>query len=405
MVVAVVALIGLSLAAFLKLTASQHQFTMRSQIWNSCIPVAEAGIEEALAHAENNYETNMVSNGWGYGDHAYTKTNTVGDGFYEVAISEKTPYTIVSRGYLPMPGRDHYLFRTVRVHTRPQGLLLGSLVVRDSIKLNGNNILTDSYNSWDKDKSTLGLYDPAKAGDKGDVGSISGVKDAFDIGNADIHGKVFTGPGATVSIGPNGAVGSTGWHQGGNAGIETGWWDKDFNMEIPEVELPFSTGATPSGGTVDGETYDVMLGTGQYVTPGLSGKVIVTGEANLLVMGDVDFKSGDKLVIAPGGKLNLYVAGSRTKIGEVVNQGGSAHQLKYFGLPTNTRVDIIGQNQLTAAIYAPSAEVTFGGGVDFYGGIVAKDATLNGHSSFHYDESLADTDPKRRVVVETWDEI
>jgi len=405
MVVSVIALIGIALTTFLKLTSSQNQFTTRSQVWNSCIPVAEAGIEEALTHAENNYETNMISNGWAKSVDAYSKSNAVGGGYYLVAISETTPYTIVSRGYLPMAGRQDHLFRTVRVHTLPQGLLMGSLVVRDSIKLNGNNIRTDSYNSRDPYMSTLGIYDPLKAGEKGDIGSVSGLADAFNVGNANIQGKVFTAPGGSISLGPNGAVGSKAWHQSGNGGIESGWWKKDFNMEIPDVDPPFESGALPSGGTIAGVDYGLILGTGQYVAPSLSGNVLVTGEASLLVKGDVDFKTGQQLIIAPGGKLNLYVAGSRTKIGEIINQDGSAHSLKYFGLATNTRIDIIGQNALTAAIYAPSADVNFSAGVNLYGSVVAKTATLNGHSTFHYDESLTETDPKRRVVVDTWDEL
>ena len=43
-------IIGIALVACLSLVNSQSQSVARSQVWNTCIPVVEAGIEEAMAH-------------------------------------------------------------------------------------------------------------------------------------------------------------------------------------------------------------------------------------------------------------------------------------------------------------------------------------------------------------------
>src|SRR6266516_3814502 len=57
-------IVGLALICYLRLATNQNQLIVRSQVWNNCMPVVEAGIEEALAHLSANYATNMVSNGW-----------------------------------------------------------------------------------------------------------------------------------------------------------------------------------------------------------------------------------------------------------------------------------------------------------------------------------------------------
>jgi hypothetical protein len=73
----------------------------------------------------------------------------------------------------------------------------------------------------------------------------------MNTGNADIFGHVSTGPGGSISIGPNGAVGSTNWVLSGNNGVESGWSKDDMNVAFPDVEPPWNGGAfTPTGGWV-----------------------------------------------------------------------------------------------------------------------------------------------------------
>ena len=43
-------IVGLALICYLRLATNQNQLIVRSQVWNNCMPVVEAGIEEALAH-------------------------------------------------------------------------------------------------------------------------------------------------------------------------------------------------------------------------------------------------------------------------------------------------------------------------------------------------------------------
>lgn len=402
---AIVTLLGLALTTYLKLVSGQNQMVTRSQVWNSCMPILEAGIEEALTHCQYNYVTNMVSNGWTVFNSTYVKSNQVGEGFYLTAISQSTPYEIVSRGYLPMPGSDSYVTRTVRVQTAPQGIFTGAMIMRNTINLNGNDVRSDSYDSEDPNKSTGTAYDASKAQDKGDIGCVGGLIDSVRIGNADVWGRVLTGPNGTVSVGPNGGAGSKAWHLGGNGGIQPGWWLNDMNMNFPTVQAPFVAAAPPASGTVDGENYSYVLGNGDYQLSSLAGRVAITGNAVLYVTGDVKFGSTDLLYIAPGAKLQLYVAGTETTISTIVNKNAKPDSFMYYGMPGNNSITINGNAEMTAAIYAPDARITMTGGVNFFGSLIGRDAVLNGHSAFHYDEALGRMTPTRAITITSWNEI
>jgi hypothetical protein len=378
---------------------------LRSQIWNSCIPIAEAGIDEAMAHCNRNFSTNMASNGWGKIGNEYWKTNSVGLGQYVVRISESQPYVIHSIGYCPIPGTSKSASRTVRVLTKLKAAFGGALVVKDKITLNGNNVMTDSFDSSDLYKSTAGKYDPTKAGDKGDVACLGGLIDTLNIGNANVWGHAYTGPNGTLSVGPSGAVGSVAWQKGGKTGVEPGWWLSDYNTTFEDVKAPFTTGAAPTAGIVGGVSYNYILGSGNYMSKELGKKVIVTGNAVLYVTDQVNFNSNDSLEILPGASLSIYMAGQNAVFTTIVNHNSTAGSLLYFGLPSNTNIKIQATAAVTAAIYAPQADVTFIGGAELYGSVVGRNATLNGSSKFHYDEALIRKAPISGVAIASWDEL
>src|SRR6185436_3911611 len=73
------AIIGMTLGTFLTLVTNQNQMVARSQVWNGALPVAEAGIEEALTHCSID-AANLAVNGWTLSGGQYIKTNVVGDG-------------------------------------------------------------------------------------------------------------------------------------------------------------------------------------------------------------------------------------------------------------------------------------------------------------------------------------
>src|SRR5437763_7903061 len=93
-------------------------------------------------------------------------------------------------------------------------------IAGEQIYLNGYNLLCDSFNSGDTNRSTNGHYDLAKAGDGGFVGLSSGILNSSSVGNADIWGYLDTQVPFTIALGPQGIIGSTAWHLAGMTGIE-----------------------------------------------------------------------------------------------------------------------------------------------------------------------------------------
>src|SRR5688572_8837628 len=94
-----VAVIGVSLASYLKLAANQNVAITRSQYWNLEIPIAEAGVEEALTHLYFNGPTNLLSNGWILGAQGYEKTRYLDtNSYYRVRISLAANPVVLSSG-------------------------------------------------------------------------------------------------------------------------------------------------------------------------------------------------------------------------------------------------------------------------------------------------------------------
>lgn len=254
-------IIGITLAAFMDLSSSAHRAVVRSGVWNSCIPLAEAGIEEALTHVYLN-STNLATQGWTMSTSGltitngttltgtvYYKTRTLNGGNYIAAIQGGATPTITVQGNLPKPlTTDDMINRTVQVRTVGGALFARGLVARGSINWNGS-ILSDSFDSQNPAYSTGGLYDASKRKDNGSIGSVEGN---VDVGaNGTIYGTAGTGPTGVITTGPHGSVGDAAYIAGGGTGIQTGHSQNDLNVSFPDATVPFTTGYTiPSGGNV-----------------------------------------------------------------------------------------------------------------------------------------------------------
>jgi len=431
-------IIGVTLASYLTLVSSQNASTMRSMAWNSAIPVVESGVEAALTHLHYQGVTNLVSNGWQPAVGGAGKSGTLDDGTsYQVTIEQADPAVIICLAQVPAPlspsanlgmilgsvvnpGQGQTvrtLKRKVRVTAKRDPFFSKAMVAKGQINLNGNNVQTDSFDSEIPAYNTLGKYDASKALDHGDVATNSGLVNSVNAGNADIRGKVSTGPNGTAAIGPNGSVGSDAWVDGGNNGIEPGYIDDDMNMDIKDVDLP---AACNSGSTVFTSSLagiNLLAGSIDPRSPtyfkltSFSGKVNVTGHVVVYIPagGTFNFTGGNSgITIAPGGSLTVYVGASSAKIGSVVNPG-SALNFSYYGLLSNTDISFSGNGEFSGTIYAPQANLSLGGGgnnnMDFVGSCVTAAVTLNGHFNFHYDEALARRGPARDYIVQSWNEI
>jgi hypothetical protein len=389
-------IIGLSLAAYLEIVRNQNISTLRSLQWNLAIPVAEAGIEEALTHLYHN-PTNRLNDGWVLQSGVHMKERTMGESKYVTTISDTSQPVIISKGYVRVPLGTEFIDppRTIRVTTTNDALFAKGMVAKGQIDLSGNRVRTDSFDSTDPDHSTDGHYDPTKAKDNGDVATNSSVVDSLNVWNAEIFGKASTGPGGTVSVGPNGSIGSSAWHEAGKKGIEPGYATDDMNVYFPDVKPPFSGGGfIPLSGTYGGTNYNYLITSGNWTMSSLNlsgqDKMLVLGNAVVYVTGDVSVSGQAYVHVATNSSLQLFVAGANTAIGGngILNTPGNATNFFYYGLPTNTKLTMSGNASFTGAIYAPQATFSLGGGgsasYDFVGASVTKTVKMNGHYNFHF---------------------
>lgn len=297
MTIIIAGVIGFTLASYLTLVSAQNRSIIRSQCWNATMPLIEAGIEEALAHLNKNGLTNLFSDGWTYEFGMAVKRRNLGEGRFVVAILPRTQPIIESAGFIPTPiafgssfgtlfgqitwpwgsGTRSEVRRSVRVTVSGGPVFVKAMVAKGRIDFNGNNVMTDSFDSADPNFSIFGRYHPSKRKDNGDVATNSGEQGMFNAGNANILGYVATGPGGSIEIGPNGVVGSLVWYNAGNRGIEPGHFSDDMNMSFPSVELPFTGGYTPIGGNVTetniNYSYATITTTDYPTDPSISGIV------------------------------------------------------------------------------------------------------------------------------------
>jgi len=269
-----ITLLTLSVAGYLTYVDQQSLLGARSQGWNLALGLSEAGIEEALAHLNVNW-ANLNSDTWEPNGTTYSKTRTLTNGTYTVAIDNSNPNApvILSRASVTLPtfiaqNAPPAMFatagvtqpgttvntaanRAVRVTTSRGSLFLASMVAKHGIDLKGNGITSDSFDSADPNKSTNGRWDAAKAQDNGDIASDDGIVSTVSVQNANIFGHVWTGPGGTATIGSQGAVGTHAWQAAGNSGFEPNYVLNTAHFTFPDTTSPINSSAPmPVGGDI-----------------------------------------------------------------------------------------------------------------------------------------------------------
>jgi hypothetical protein len=315
---------------------------------------------------------------------------TSSDTTHWLAVVTNTSPEITRSIVLDAPTNDMTFYRAWR---EPQPMFLGALVARSSITMSGNDILVDSYDSGDPNHADpWGQYDPNTRKAGGDVFSAEGF---ISVGNADIKGKLFTSPlnVGQYSLGPGSSVGDLAWS---GPGIQAGRYLTNFHWALPDVPPPFQTGLPPaSAGTAN--LWDLVSASymhGDNFSASSSETIHVAGNATLYVTGSFNFPG--TINIAPGGSLKLYVGGTNTHLGRVINPGTAFH-FQYYGLPANTNITWAGNSNYVGTIYAPQAALSLAssGAGDFQGACVVKSADLSGAFGFHFDENLKRKGPKR----------
>jgi hypothetical protein len=100
-------IIGILIGSYLMLIRTQHFSVVRGQAWNTAMALAEAGIEEGMAHLNSGITTNdLAVNSWvDLGTGKCGKTNYLSTGYYVVTIQTQPAVTnacpvVTSTGYV-----------------------------------------------------------------------------------------------------------------------------------------------------------------------------------------------------------------------------------------------------------------------------------------------------------------
>ena len=409
------------LVAVVTMVAQEHRTLARSATWNAALPIAEAGVEEAMSHLRQVGLGLRNANGWTLSGTNYVLTRTRTDGLYHVSISPASPPIVTSTGRVWCVSANQYITRRIQANTKGLSFFMSAVSAKKKITLAGNAAV-DSFDSTDPAYSTGGIYDATKKKAKGDVVTNESTPGAIDMGgNATIYGKVATGPSGTVTMSSPDKVkvGSVAHVDGGGTGIQTGYYTKDMNVSFPNVEEPYVWGyplgfesLLPPTIGVDGTMYKHILAGGNYSLNTLSltssEKVLVTGPSVLYV--DQNVSISGTIKVAPGASLQLYLRrGTITLSGNGVrNETGYAGNFGIWAMPAVTSVSISGEGQITGTLYAPNSALSVSGGgssgVDWIGAAVADTVSGSGKYKIHYDEALQNTGLRNLTVV-SWREI
>lgn len=296
--------------------------------------------------------------------------------------------------------------RRIEAIVRPVSAFELAIMSLGTLDLTNQNIVIDSYDSRDPAKSTLGLYDVAKRQANGDIGTNGQLLAA---GNAHVYGDVATNSG-TVS---------------GTANI-TGVERTDFYQEPIPVGAPSWPSINPSPSTVNGNaTLNASAIQGSWQSRYTLSQISISGGKTLRlagnpdgsrtyveidVIGSISVGGTSQIVVDPGVNATIYFAGNVNIQGNgMVNSNNQPGDLQLFGIqpPGNSTQTVVlgGNGQLTAAVYAPGADISVNGGGShghIYGSFVGKTILMNGVTNLHYDEALAASGPIHNYKIVSW---
>jgi hypothetical protein len=411
------------LVAMVAMVTQEHKMLTKSATWNSALPLAEAGVEEAMSHMRqvgvgprfvNGWTTTSVTNIY------LMRTNS--DGITRVLINGATPPIVTSTGMVWSARDSKYVQRRIRANTKGVSYFMKAISAKKKIDLSGTASV-DSFDSSNPLYSSGGVYDASKKKDKGDVATNESTPGAINMGGqASVYGSVATGPLGTVTM-SNPAqvkVGTIAHVDGGGTGIQTNKYTKDMNVAFPNVDPPWQTwgpfaSVTPPMVIASGPsagTYTASLAGGNHSLTTLdipsSANWIVTGAAQLWVKDTVAIQG--TITIMPGASLQLYVEkGTVSFSGNGVrNQTGFAGNFALWCMPLVTAVSFSGEGNFVGTVYAPNSTLNLSGGgtsgLDFQGAAVANLVNGSGKYKFHYDEQLQNTGLRNLQVV-SWKEI
>lgn len=405
--VMIAGILAAAVGTYLALTSQENNNVKRSIGWNAALPLAEAGMEEALSHVNRNTNGYNVD-GWSFSPTygAIHKQRFVSDGFYSVNIGGNPGgiIYITSTGFGQWKG-SNYIARTVQVVAQTPSPFIPIGIEATNITF-GGTFGADSFDSSNPLYSTNGNYDRSKATA---LVTIATPGLGFRIaGNSHIRGYVATGPGGSVGISGSAFVGDETF---AGRGIQPGHQTNNFTATFPPVYAPFTNTTPnvhiPTNGTVNGTDYTYVLTGGNYFTSNLDsaayGKTLyVASNSTLFVTGNVDLST---VVFNTNSnpRLDVYISAPAVTFSPDV-VGGTPPQFWVYGLPSCTSMTLVAHSMFSGVIYAPQVNLRATGSASFCGAIVAATFSCLGNFDFHWDAAVANV-PAKEFKILSWAEL
>ncbi|MHC4742111.1 MAG: DUF7305 domain-containing protein [Planctomycetota bacterium] len=255
---------------------------------------------------------------------------------------------------------------------------------------------------WLRTKMTLGVWDPE--GTHPDfaptIGTTSTDPGAVTLApKTEIPGDIVVGAGAD----PEEVIDSK-----ANSIVYGDTYPADTDIDFPPVfppagglpELAWPT--EPNGMTINtSRTYltPVILDQGDRVT--------IVGDVTIYAPFDMQVKNDAEIYIAPNSSLKLYLGSSLIAFNgsRIINAEQDARNLKIYGTPTCTYINIMNSGEFWGAVYAPSAFINISNSGSMYGSFIGMDFEMDNSGSFYYDVRLLEMDPTNEpkfFMIQRW---
>ena len=440
--------IAISLVSFIRLATSASQLSYRSFYAGAAMNAAETGLEYGMWSVNKQLagQSSDAWNGWGpsssatHAQRIFTLGSLSGGATAQVKVYVNRrdlagePFIVARSIITPRSGPP--IEKWIKVTLKKRSRFASGLVAKDRITFSGNNASVDSWDS-DPDRNALTPavpYSSSVRRDNGSVGSILIDNPSIFTNNADIWGTASTGgDNPTNEVGTNGSILGA-----DSAAKDKSRWIKvavDPDRIATDFTADFEPVVTPSGGT----TVAAMSLSGSPATltgssdpnnpriirvpsismSGNSSTVLnISGHVALILTattGDALSMAGNSSISIPNGStLTIYASANIRIAGNgVANLNTQPKALMLYGTAADTdnngstvhqQIDIAGNGDLKAIVYAPNALTRINGNGNVMGAFVSGQISLTGNAAFHYDESLGRLDTGEPLGLDEWNE-
>lgn len=446
-------IIAISLVSYIRLSNNSLKQAHRSFYSNSAMNLAEVGLEEAIACFNQLDTAATPADAWT----GWTMNTTP----FNAGSSPNTPYTTKNfTGFTPGPNANasvkvyvHYydgttgvvpvvpaspvivarssimqadgsppITKYIEVTLRKRSLFANGLVARENVSWVGH----PSADSWDSDPENDGTHVAYSAALRTANAVVASVSGNIGLASGEVWGYTKTGEFGSST---GGSV-----HPLGTSTDDPTRRTNDFNATFPNPTVPTpATYNTVSSNVTSSKTFpggtDVAITVGGVLTyyyvfnPGigisLAGPDTLSIQAGKNVVFLLNNHSGAECIsitgnsgfdVNAGSSLNVYTNGNVKIAGKgMANDNNNPASTMFWGTHTSSQtIDISGNGQLTAVVYAPNAIVDLNGGGTsglMCGAVVGKTITMNGGTEFHYDDALSRLTTGNPYGISKWREL